>query len=143
MVSDAHPGLEDAISSVLRAATWQRCRTYFLRDLLTRVPESLQGLVAALVRSAFAQPDALSVRAQHARIIEQLEPRFPQATQMLAECTGELQAFTNFPKDIGGRSGATTRRSGSTARSAGAPTSSASSRIAPRSSASSARCSAK
>jgi transposase-like protein len=99
VISDAHPGLKDAISSVLRGASWQRCRTHFMRNLLTRVPKSLQGLVATLVRSTFAQPDAQSVRAQHARIIEQLEPRFPQAAQMLAECTEELLAFTNFPKE--------------------------------------------
>ena len=99
VVSDAHPGLKDAISSVLRGASWQRCRTHFMRNLLTRVPKSLQGLVATLVRSTFAQPDAQSVRAQHARIIEQLQPRFPQAAQMLAECTDELLAFTNFPKE--------------------------------------------
>src|SRR5438105_471687 len=99
VISDAHPGLKDAIASVLRGASWQRCRTHFMRNLLTRVPKSLQGLVATLVRSTFAQPDAQSVRAQHARIIEQLQPRFPQAAQMLAECTDELLAFTNFPKE--------------------------------------------
>ena len=99
VVSDAHPGLKDAISSVLVGASWQRCRTHFMRNLLTRVPKSLQGLVATLVRSTFAQPDAKSVREQHARIIEQLEPKFPQAAQMLAECTDELLAFTNFPKE--------------------------------------------
>ena len=70
-----------------------------MRNLLTRVPKSLQGLVATLVRSTFAQPDAQSVREQHARIIEQLEPRFPQAAQMLGEVTEELLAFTNFPKE--------------------------------------------
>lgn len=99
VVSDAHPGLKDAISSVLVGASWQRCRTHFMRNLLTRVPKSLQGLVATLVRSTFAQPDARSVREQHARIIEQLQPRFPQAAQMLAECTDELLAFSNFPKE--------------------------------------------
>jgi Transposase, Mutator family len=37
VISDAHPGLEDAIASVLRGATWQRCRTHFIRNLLTHV----------------------------------------------------------------------------------------------------------
>ena len=35
-----------------------------MRNLLTRVPKSLQSLVATLVRSTFAQPAAQSVRAQ-------------------------------------------------------------------------------
>jgi transposase-like protein len=58
VISDAHPGLKDAIQSVLRGATWQRCRTHFMRNLLTTVPRGLQSFVATLVRSIFTQPDA-------------------------------------------------------------------------------------
>jgi transposase-like protein len=63
------------------------------------VPKSAQGLVATLVRSIFAQPDAASTWAQHARIVEQLEGRFPAAAELLAEAAGELLAFTAFPKE--------------------------------------------
>lgn len=97
VVSDAHAGLRDAIASVLRGAAWQRCRTHFMRNLLTRVPKATQGLVATLVRSIFAQPDVESVRAQHVRVVEQLEPRFAEAAKMLAGAD-ELLAFTGFPK---------------------------------------------
>jgi putative transposase len=72
---------------------------HFLRNLLCRVPKSAQGLVATLVRSIFAQPDAASTWAQHARIVEQLEGRFPAAAELLAEAAGELLAFTAFPKE--------------------------------------------
>jgi transposase-like protein len=72
-------------------------RLHFLRNLLCRVPKSAQGLVATLVRSIFAQPDAASTWAQHARIVEQLEGRFPAAAELLAEAAGELLAFTAFP----------------------------------------------
>jgi putative transposase len=65
--SDAHPGLVDAIASTLKGASWQRCRTHFMRNLLTRVPKSAQSLVATLVRSIFAQPDPGSVHEQHRR----------------------------------------------------------------------------
>ena len=40
VISDAHPGLVDAIASTLPGASWQRCRTHFLRNLLTRVPRA-------------------------------------------------------------------------------------------------------
>jgi hypothetical protein len=36
-------------------------------------------------KSTFAPPDAQPVGARHARIIEQLKPRFPRVAQMLAE----------------------------------------------------------
>lgn len=100
VVSDAHPGLKDAIGSVLPGAAWQRCRTHFMSNLLTRVPKAAQQAVATLVRSIFAQPDAESVRAQHAAVVEQLERRFPEAAELLSEATEELLAFTAFPKAI-------------------------------------------
>jgi putative transposase len=98
VISDAHPGLKDAIASVLRGASWQRCRTHFIRNLLTKVPKAAHGLVATFVRTIFAQPDAESVKAQHARTVEQLQPRFPAAAKMLAEAE-EILAFTAFPKE--------------------------------------------
>jgi transposase-like protein len=79
VISDAHPGLKDAIQSVLRGATWQRCRTHLMRNLLTTVPRGLQSFVATLVRSIFTQPDPESVLAQHERVVEQLERRFTKA----------------------------------------------------------------
>src|SRR2546421_9371958 len=53
VTSDAHPGLVDAIAASLPGASWQRCRTHFVRNLQTRVPKSAQSLVATLVRSIF------------------------------------------------------------------------------------------
>ena len=40
VISDAHPGLVDAIASTLAGVSCQRCRTYFLRNLLAKVPKS-------------------------------------------------------------------------------------------------------
>jgi putative transposase len=99
VVSDAHAGLREAVAAVLPGACWQRCRTHFMRNLLTRVPKSAQGLVATLVRSVFAQPDAASTLAQHARVVEQLQERFPAAADLLADAAGDLLAFTAFPKE--------------------------------------------
>jgi transposase-like protein len=99
VVSDAHPGLRDAIDSVLRGASWQRCRTHFVRNLLTRVPKAAHAIVATYVRTIFMQPDAESVRAQHARTVEQLRNRFPKAAALLDEAAEELLAFAAFPKE--------------------------------------------
>jgi putative transposase len=97
--SDAHPGLVDAIAATLPGASWQRCRTHFMRNLLTRVPKSAQGFVATMVRTIFAQPDAATVREQHARIVASLEDRFPEAAALLEEAGPDLLAFTSFPKE--------------------------------------------
>jgi transposase-like protein len=99
VTSDAHPGLVDAIAATLPGAAWQRCRTHFMRNLLTRVPKSAQGFVATMVRSIFAQPDTDSVHEQHARVVAQLEDRFPEAAALLEEAGPEIIAFTSFPKE--------------------------------------------
>jgi transposase-like protein len=97
--SDAHPGLVDAIAATLPGASWQRCRTHFMRNLLTRVPKSAQSFVATMVRTIFAQPDAATVHEQHRRIVDQLVTRFPEAAALLDEAGPELLAFTTFPKE--------------------------------------------
>jgi len=99
VVSDAHEGLKAAIAAVLPGASWQRCRTHFARNLLTRVPKSSQSLVATLVRSIFEQPDAATVWEQHARVVDQLAERFPAAAELLIDAGPDLLAFTAFPKE--------------------------------------------
>jgi putative transposase len=98
-ISDAHPGLRAALAATLPGAGWQRCRTHFMRNLLTKVPKSAQSLVATLVRTIFAQPDAELTRAQHARGAEQLDARWPDAARLLADAVEDLLAFTAFPKE--------------------------------------------
>jgi putative transposase len=44
VTSDAHPGLVAAIRASLPGASWQRCRTHYLRDLLTKVAKSQAAL---------------------------------------------------------------------------------------------------
>src|SRR3989449_699207 len=99
VTSDAHPGLVDAIAATLPGAAWQRCRTHAMRNLLTRVPKSAQSFVATMVRTIFAQPDAATVCEQHARIVDQLQTRFPEAAALLDEAAADLLAFTGFPKE--------------------------------------------
>jgi len=96
--SDAHPGLVDAIAATLPGAAWQRCRTHFMRNLLSRVPKSAQSFVATMVRTIFARPDAATV-GEHARIVDQLTARFPEAAALLDGAAVDLLAFTAHPKE--------------------------------------------
>jgi putative transposase len=79
-------------------ASWQRCRTHFARNVLTRVPKAAQGFVAAAVRSIFEQADADEVRAQHGRVVEQMRERFPDAAKRLEEARDDVLAFAAFPR---------------------------------------------
>ena len=97
VTSDAHQGLKDAVATVFGGASWQRCRTHFMRNLLTRVPKSAEKLVATTVRTIYEQSSAAEVQAQHTRVVEQLEQRFPEAAALLADAGPEILAFTAFP----------------------------------------------
>ena len=57
VISDDHQGLVDAIGATMAGASWQRCRTHYLRNLLTKVPKASETMVATMVRTIFAQPD--------------------------------------------------------------------------------------
>jgi putative transposase len=100
VTSDAHRGLVAAIGVALPGAAWQRCRTHYLRNLLTKVPRSAQAWVATMVRTIFDQPDAISVRAQYGRVVEAIEARFPDAAAHLGDARDDLLAFAEFPHEI-------------------------------------------
>jgi transposase-like protein len=100
VTSDSHPGLVDAIRSTLPGASWQRCRTHFMRNLLTRVPKQAQPAVATLVRSIYAQPDHDQVNQQYQRVVAQLEERFPAAAALLEDAQPDLLSFAAYPKAV-------------------------------------------
>jgi putative transposase len=98
--SDAHQGLVAAIGATLPGASWQRCRTHYLRDLLAKVPKSTQPWVATLVRTIFDQPDAAEVAAQFDRVAGALEGKLPEAAAHLDEARDDLLAFAAFPREL-------------------------------------------
>ena len=56
VTSDAHQGLKNAIAAVFTGASWQRCRTHFMANLLTRVPKRAQPGVATQDLLAWSAP---------------------------------------------------------------------------------------
>lgn len=61
VISDAHEGLRASIDKVMLGAAWQRCRVHFLGNVLAKVPKGSAEMVAAAIRTIFAQPDAAAV----------------------------------------------------------------------------------
>ena len=97
VVSDAHEGLKTAIASVLLGSCWQRCRVHFTRNVLDAVAKSNAEMVAAAIRTIFAQPDAAHVGEQFEVIATMLARSHPKVAAMMADAREDLLAFTGFP----------------------------------------------
>jgi transposase-like protein len=100
IISDAHTGLVAAIRAACPGASWQRCRTHFMTNILAKVPKSAQALVATLIRSIFQELDAESVWARLWAVVQQLEVRFPEAALSLDDAAHDILAFTAFPTEV-------------------------------------------
>jgi transposase-like protein len=97
VISDHHLGLTKAIATVMIGAAWQRCRVHFMRNVLARVPRANAEMVAAAIRTIFAQPDSGAVADQFDRILAMLEGQFPEVASMLTGAREDLLAFATFP----------------------------------------------
>jgi putative transposase len=98
VISDAHAGLRASIDKVMLDAAWQRCRVHFLRNVLAKVPKGSAEMVAAAIRTIFAQPDAAAVADQLDVIAEKLGRQFPAVEHMLREAAVDICAFAAFPQ---------------------------------------------
>jgi len=99
VISDAHVGLKQASKEVFLGAAWQRCRVHVMRNILARVSKTAQAMVAATVRTIFAQPDRAAAETQLLHVIEALQARFPTVVQLLLDAEGEVLAYDDVPPE--------------------------------------------
>jgi transposase-like protein len=97
VTSDSHQGLKDAIAATLTGASWQRCRVHFMRNALSHVPRSAAMMVAATIRTVFAQPEAGSAREQWRRVTDSFRGRFPRLAELMDEAEADVLAYATFP----------------------------------------------
>jgi putative transposase len=97
VVSDAHAGLIKAIRRCFQGAAWQRCRVHAMRNLLSAAQHRHRQVIAALIRTVFAQPDPDSARTQLRAVVDQLSPYAPAVAERLQAMEDDLLAYTAFP----------------------------------------------
>jgi putative transposase len=97
VISDAHAGLKAAIARVLQGAAWQRCRVHLMRNLLATVPKGQAEMVAALVRTIFAQTNAETTRAQLREVVADLETPLRQGRRAARSRPSTTSPPTRLP----------------------------------------------
>ena len=97
VISDAHAGLTKAITRCFQGAAWQRCRVHAMRNLLAAANHRQRQMIAALIRTVFAQPDADAARTQLRAVVDQLAPYAPTVAERLEAMEHDVLAYTAFP----------------------------------------------
>lgn len=96
VISDAHEGLRHAVTRVL-GASCQRCRVHWMRNALAHVPKGQHTMVAAAIRQAFLQPDAVAAHQAWRHVADQLRPRWPKLAALMDDSEHDVLAYMTFP----------------------------------------------
>ncbi len=97
VVSDDHKGLINAIETHFQGATWQRCQTHFIRNILDACPKSLQGDLHGRLRLIFDAPDMETARRLLNETIEAFGARAPKAVERLEAGFEDAMAVMALP----------------------------------------------
>jgi transposase-like protein len=99
VVSDCHAGLRRSIERCMGCA-WQRCRVHFMRNVLSKVTKGRKEMVAALVRTAFAQETLEAARVQWSQMEEGLAKDFAAVAELMREAKEDVLAHMAHPKEL-------------------------------------------
>lgn len=72
-----------------------------MRTALGRVPKGAQQMVAASMRTVFAQPDAERAHQQWRKVAAGFQARYPKLAQVLDHAADEVLASRAFPQEHG------------------------------------------
>jgi putative transposase len=97
VISDSHSGLVAAIRTAFLGAAWQRCRVHFVRDVFSVIEKGSGEMVAATIRTIFAQTTTQTVRTQLNVVADMLGRQFPKVKTMLLDAATDITAFADFP----------------------------------------------
>ena len=68
-----------------------------VRNVLAHIPKGSKSVVAAALRTIFAQPDREAAEQQLAEVVKAMKPRWPKAAEILEKARDDILAYMNFP----------------------------------------------
>jgi putative transposase len=98
VIADDHKGLRAAAGRVLHA-TVQRCKVHFARNALAHVGPAQRAMVAAMLRTVYAQESAEAAHRQWRQVADALRPRFPRLAELMDAAEDDVLAHVAFPKE--------------------------------------------
>ena len=98
VISDGQPGLKKALKEVFPHVRRQRCLVHKMRNVLARVPRSMQKEMKQLVKQVFGAPTHDEGEKRARALIGRFEERYPSAMACLAEDLEACLEHLRFPR---------------------------------------------
>lgn len=98
VVSDDHKGLVEAVETCFQGATWQRCQTHFVRNILDACPKSLEKEFYQHLRLVFDAPDLETARRLKDDLLRTYAERAPKAVERLEAGFEDAMAVMALPE---------------------------------------------
>ena len=98
VVSDAHPGLVNAVASTFQGAAWQRCAVHLMRDCMRECPsKSARRRVGRILSTVFRAKDPDLCRAMYHAAADMVAAVSARAAKILEEAECDALAYLDFP----------------------------------------------
>jgi len=98
VVSDDHRGLVKAMHKNFQGASWQRCQTHFMRNILDAFPKALRGEIKTNTQAILHAPDMSTARMLLSKTLETFQKKAPRAMETLEKGFDDATAVLVLPE---------------------------------------------
>lgn len=99
IISDDHPGLRNALRSVLPSVKWQRCLFHLAQNAGSHIPSTgMRREASAAVREIYQAIDKREAEERMRKVVEHYKDKAPNFCDWLEENFVEGLTFFDFPK---------------------------------------------
>jgi putative transposase len=96
VVSDAHKGIQAAVTRSFLGSQWQRCKVHFMRNILAHVTHRSKSEFAVKLKHIWCQPDIKSARQYAENLAQEYQDRLPDAVHCLLEGLEDSLQYFHF-----------------------------------------------
>lgn len=99
VISDGHEGIQAAVRTQFAGASWQRCWTHFMRNLLAKVKEKDKKALAKEIKAARSFEEVKVCLVEAERVAERWEQRYPRVAAQIRAQFEETLAVHELPAE--------------------------------------------
>lgn len=96
VVSDAHLGIQAAVSEVFVGTTWQRCKVHFMKNILAHITHKEKLKFAEQLKGIWLQPDKESAINYANQLMVEYGKSFPETINVLISGLEDSLSFYDF-----------------------------------------------